>query len=67
MHACSVYRAACRGCADNCHYMLFSNKIGSLVDLLHCQLNVSDVMADGRMAAAGVKHDLAQAAADFIL
>ena len=48
MHACSVYRAACRGCADNCHYMLFSNKIGSLVDLLHCQLNVSDVTTQGR-------------------
>ena len=41
MIACAVYRAACRTCFENCHYMLFSNKIGSLVDLLNFRLNVS--------------------------
>lgn len=31
---CSVFRQVCKGCYENCHYMLFSNKIGILVDLL---------------------------------
>ncbi|XP_064618910.1 S phase cyclin A-associated protein in the endoplasmic reticulum-like isoform X2 [Lineus longissimus] len=30
----NVLKAATKGCYENCHYMLFSNKIGSLVDLL---------------------------------
>ncbi|XP_036365773.1 S phase cyclin A-associated protein in the endoplasmic reticulum isoform X3 [Octopus sinensis] len=36
--SCSVFRQVCKGCYDNCHYMLFSNKIGILVDLLIHQL-----------------------------
>lgn len=32
--ASSVFRQVCKGCYENCHYMLFSNKIGILVDLL---------------------------------
>ncbi|ESO94542.1 hypothetical protein LOTGIDRAFT_215534 [Lottia gigantea] len=35
-HACEVYRIACKGSYETSHYMLFSNKIGSLVDhLIH--------------------------------
>ncbi|KAK3096644.1 hypothetical protein FSP39_001987 [Pinctada imbricata] len=31
---CTVFKQACKGCYDNCHYMLFSNKIGVVVDML---------------------------------
>ncbi|KAK2159680.1 hypothetical protein LSH36_148g05042 [Paralvinella palmiformis] len=40
IHCCTVFRLACKGCYDNCHYMLFSNKAGTLVDLLSHQLNM---------------------------
>ncbi|BFZ01533.1 hypothetical protein BsWGS_04572 [Bradybaena similaris] len=38
-HTADVYRLACKNNFDNCHYMLFSNKIGSLVDHLINRLN----------------------------
>ena len=41
IHCCTVFRLACKGSYDNCHYMLFSNKSGSLVDMLNHQLTVS--------------------------
>lgn len=41
--ASSVFRQVCKGCYENCHYMLFSNKIGILVDLLIHKLTVSKV------------------------
>ncbi|XP_062612464.1 S phase cyclin A-associated protein in the endoplasmic reticulum-like isoform X2 [Saccostrea cucullata] len=31
---CNVFRQACKSHYDNCHYMLFSNKIGIIADLL---------------------------------
>ncbi|KAK3584862.1 hypothetical protein CHS0354_027613 [Potamilus streckersoni] len=34
----NVFRLACKGCYDNCHHMLFSNKIGVVIDLLINQL-----------------------------
>ncbi|KAL3866999.1 hypothetical protein ACJMK2_044240 [Sinanodonta woodiana] len=37
----NVFRLACKGCYDNCHHMLFSNKIGVVIDLLINQLVVS--------------------------
>ncbi|XP_023932135.1 S phase cyclin A-associated protein in the endoplasmic reticulum-like isoform X1 [Lingula anatina] len=39
--ACNVYKYACKGNYENCHYLLFSNKIGSLLDLLSHQLNLT--------------------------
>ncbi|XP_012935798.1 S phase cyclin A-associated protein in the endoplasmic reticulum [Aplysia californica] len=38
-HTSDVYRLACKNNFDNCHYMLFSNKIGALVDHLINRLN----------------------------
>ncbi|CAN0266276.1 unnamed protein product [Lampetra fluviatilis] len=32
--AANAYCLACRDCADNCHYVLYSNKIVALIDLL---------------------------------
>ncbi|XP_021362165.1 S phase cyclin A-associated protein in the endoplasmic reticulum-like isoform X2 [Mizuhopecten yessoensis] len=37
---CSVFRQACKGCYDNCHYMLFSNKLGTVIDLLIHRLTI---------------------------
>ncbi|XP_033749375.1 S phase cyclin A-associated protein in the endoplasmic reticulum-like isoform X2 [Pecten maximus] len=37
---CSVFRQACKGCYDNCHYMLFSNKLGTIIDLLVHRLTI---------------------------
>ncbi|XP_064608297.1 S phase cyclin A-associated protein in the endoplasmic reticulum-like isoform X2 [Liolophura sinensis] len=37
---CNAFKFSCKGCYDNCHYMLFSNKVGTLVDLLIHQLSV---------------------------
>ncbi|XP_069138019.1 S phase cyclin A-associated protein in the endoplasmic reticulum-like isoform X2 [Argopecten irradians] len=36
----SVFRQACKGCYDNCHYMLFSNKLGTVIDLLVHRLTI---------------------------
>lgn len=38
-HAAEIYKLACRNHFDNCHYMLFSNKIGIMVDHLINRLN----------------------------
>ncbi|KAK7009489.1 S phase cyclin A-associated protein in the endoplasmic reticulum-like isoform X1 [Biomphalaria glabrata] len=38
-HATDVYRLACKNNFDNCHYLLFSNKLGLLVDHLMNRLN----------------------------
>jgi hypothetical protein len=38
---CTVFKQACKGCYDNCHYMMFSNKIGNILDLLSQRLLVS--------------------------
>ncbi|XP_059161498.1 S phase cyclin A-associated protein in the endoplasmic reticulum-like isoform X2 [Physella acuta] len=38
-HSTDVYRLACKNNFDNCHYLLFSNKIGALVDHLIYRLN----------------------------
>ncbi|XP_048254024.1 S phase cyclin A-associated protein in the endoplasmic reticulum-like [Haliotis rufescens] len=37
---CDAYRLACKGCFENCHYMLFSNKLGVLADHLIHQLSL---------------------------
>ncbi|KAJ8318369.1 hypothetical protein KUTeg_003460 [Tegillarca granosa] len=31
---CNVFKQACKGCYDNCHYLMFSNKIGIIIELL---------------------------------
>ncbi|CAI9733996.1 phase cyclin A-associated in the endoplasmic reticulum-like isoform X1 [Octopus vulgaris] len=51
--SCSVFRQVCKGCYDNCHYMLFSNKIGILVDLLIHQL--TNLLPDNH--SSGDKHN----------
>ena len=38
---CTVFKQACKGHFDNCHYMMFSNKISLLIELLVLQLTVS--------------------------
>ncbi|CAL1531856.1 unnamed protein product [Lymnaea stagnalis] len=38
-HTTDVFRLACKNHFDNCHYLLFSNKIGVLVDHLVYRLN----------------------------
>ncbi|GFR79611.1 S phase cyclin A-associated protein in the endoplasmic reticulum-like isoform X2 [Elysia marginata] len=38
-HAADIYKLACRNHFDNCHYLLFSNKIGIMVDHLINRLN----------------------------
>ncbi|XP_076101540.1 S phase cyclin A-associated protein in the endoplasmic reticulum-like isoform X1 [Mytilus galloprovincialis] len=37
---CTVFRQACKGCYDNCHYMMFSNKVGNVLELLSQRLLV---------------------------
>ncbi|XP_041368971.1 S phase cyclin A-associated protein in the endoplasmic reticulum-like [Gigantopelta aegis] len=37
-HVCDVYRLACKINFENCHYMLFSNKLGQVADHLIHQL-----------------------------
>ncbi|CAC5420269.1 S phase cyclin A-associated protein in the endoplasmic reticulum [Mytilus coruscus] len=37
---CTVFRQACKGCYDNCHYMMFSNKVGNILELLSQRLLV---------------------------
>lgn len=39
--ASTVCRQACKSNYDNCHYMLFTNKIGVIADLLIQRLTVS--------------------------
>lgn len=39
--ASTVCRQACKSNYDNCHYMLFTNKIGVIADLLILRLTVS--------------------------
>lgn len=39
--ACNVCKQACKSNYDNCHYMLFTNKIGLVADLLIQRLTVS--------------------------
>lgn len=39
--ASTVCRQACKSSYDNCHYMLFTNKIGVISDLLIQRLTVS--------------------------
>lgn len=41
VHACAILTKVCLGCYDNCHYLLLTNKICFLVDLLVDHLNVS--------------------------
>ncbi|XP_074649946.1 S phase cyclin A-associated protein in the endoplasmic reticulum-like isoform X2 [Tubulanus polymorphus] len=38
--ACNVLRFACKGSYENCHYMLFSNKIALITDLLAHRLEI---------------------------
>ena len=40
-NACQVMRLACKSCFENSHYILFSNRIGVMVDLLIMRLSVS--------------------------
>ena len=40
MLVCTVFKQACKGHFDNCHYMMFSNKISLLIELLIHQLTV---------------------------
>ncbi|CAH1796803.1 unnamed protein product [Owenia fusiformis] len=35
-----VMRHVCASCYDNCHYMLFSNKLATVIDILVSQLNI---------------------------
>ncbi len=41
VHACTILTKVCLGCYDNCQYLLLTNKIGFLIDLLVDHLNVS--------------------------
>ncbi|ELT92650.1 hypothetical protein CAPTEDRAFT_90932, partial [Capitella teleta] len=43
--ACSVLKSCCKGVVDNCQYMLFSNKISLLIDLLSHQLDVRCIVS----------------------
>ncbi|KAL5005177.1 hypothetical protein ScPMuIL_018633 [Solemya velum] len=58
---CNVFRQACKGCYDNCHYMLFSNKIGTLVDVLQYRLSliVPDEIkkVESSISASDLPHD----------
>lgn len=38
---CQAIRLACRNCVENSHYILFSNRIAVMVDLLVSRLTVS--------------------------
>lgn len=37
--ACQVFQLACAGCPENCRFVLLSNRLGSVVDLLVLRLN----------------------------
>eukprot|EP00794_Sanderia_malayensis_P010037 gene10037-11063_t len=43
VHASHVIKLACDGNADNCLYMLFSNKLSTLIDLLNYRLDIPPV------------------------
>jgi len=38
---CTTYNLSCRNHADNSKYVLFSNKVSTILDLLLCRLTVS--------------------------
>ncbi|XP_077988787.1 S phase cyclin A-associated protein in the endoplasmic reticulum-like [Glandiceps talaboti] len=39
-NAANAMNLACRGCYDNCHYILCSNKLGPMVDMLMHRLSI---------------------------
>ena len=55
-HAAEICKLACRNNFDNCHYMLFSNKIGIMVDHLINRLNVSIALISPPFLSIVIKH-----------